>query len=104
MKSPRMRNGRNLCGWERQNATSQEPTDNLHLSPILQDPTEVQSRPDVAKEVGRAERLFMMVKRFFFANDCKSFRIPKLTSETVTEAETFQFQLFFIKLYKYYED
>jgi hypothetical protein len=38
---------------------------------------------------------------FSFANYCKSFRIPKLSVETVTRAETFQFQLFLIELYKY---
>jgi hypothetical protein len=43
----------------------------------------------------------MMLKHFFFANYCKSFCIPKLTFETITEDEMFQFQLFFIKLYKY---
>jgi hypothetical protein len=37
----------------------------------------------------------MILKHLLFANYCKSFRIPKLSVETVTEAETFQFQSFF---------
>jgi hypothetical protein len=63
------------------------------------------TRPNRSIEQARCSRSSRAVREiihddetFLFVNDCKSFRIPKLTSETVTEAETFQFQLFFYQI------
>ena len=37
------------------------------------------------------QRNYPIMLKHFFVNYCKSFRIPKLTFEIVTKAETFQF-------------